>query len=96
MTKNELASLLHSKPTPVEVVFTKVNGETRVMRCSLNETLLPPKPEEPVEDGQPKKVKKTPNPDVQNVFDTDVQGWRYFKWSALIMADNEPVDISND
>jgi len=58
----------------VEVHFTKVNGENRVMRCTLMPQLLPPNHDikEEVE------FHKT-NLDVLAVWDTQKGGWRSFK-----------------
>ena len=47
----------------VQVTFTKVNGEERIMSCTLNSDLLPAVPVTEEVEGVEKKVKK-PNPDV--------------------------------
>lgn len=62
-----------------KVVFTKVNGDSRTMQCTLNEKHLPAQIET-VEATQ----KKTPNPDVLAVWDTQAEGWRSFRWDSLI------------
>jgi hypothetical protein len=61
-----------------EVTFTKKNGEERVMACTLNEGFLPTQIdiEEAIQ-------KKKPNPEVLAVWDTDVGGWRSFRWDSL-------------
>jgi len=63
-----------------EVTFTKVNGEQRVMRCTLNPSLIPVF--EYTEADAPKKAKKE-NPEVLAVFDAAANGWRSFKWDLL-------------
>lgn len=60
-----------------KVTFTKVNGEKRVMHCTLNETMIPPVTAEG-------KQTKKENPEVQPVYDVEAQGWRSFRWDSLI------------
>lgn len=64
---------------PVRVKFVKKDGTDRDMLCTLNESLLPAQVdlEEAVQ-------KKTPNPEVQAVFDIDKQAWRSFRWDSLV------------
>jgi hypothetical protein len=64
----------------VTVSFTKVNGERRDMQCTLNETLLPPKP---MLTEQSQAVRKD-NPAVQSVWDINAKGWRSFRWENVI------------
>lgn len=61
-----------------KIIFTKANGDTRIMHCSLNESLLPEQIdlEEAVQ-------KKTPNPDVLAVWDVENSGWRSFRWDSV-------------
>ena len=61
-----------------EVVFTKVNGETRTMPCTLREAALPPQPV--VEGKEPKKQ----NPEVISVWCLDKKEWRSFKTMNVI------------
>jgi hypothetical protein len=68
----------------VTVSFTKVNGERRDMQCTLNETLLPPKPMLTEQfEAMDKPVRKE-NPAVQSVWDVDAKGWRSFHWENVI------------
>ena len=63
------------------VTFTKVNGETRTMPCTLKEDMLPPKPVHVTNTDNPvdfPKVKKQ-NPENLSVWCTDKQEWRSFK-----------------
>ena len=55
--------------------FTKVNGEERVMNCTLNETLLP----EAITSDSEKKE----NLDVIAVWDTDKDAWRSFRVDSI-------------
>jgi esterase/lipase superfamily enzyme len=77
LTKEDVQSLLHDGIC--EITFTKVNGEERVMKCTLNEKLLPKQIdlEEAIQ-------KKKPNPDVLAVWDITAEGWRSFRWDSLI------------
>lgn len=61
-----------------KVLFTKANGEDRLMHCTLNESILPEQIdiEEVIQ-------KKKPNPNAVAVWDTDVGGWRSFRWDSI-------------
>jgi hypothetical protein len=60
----------------LEVTFTKVNGDKRVMNCTLMEGILPSNPtEETTKDTKEKKV----NEDILSVWDVDASGWRSFR-----------------
>ena len=75
--RDYINNILHAGEAVVE--FTKVNGEHRVMPCSLNAALLPPAP--PVVEG---KVERKINPDVIRVFCIDKQEWRSFRIDRVI------------
>ena len=71
------------KERDVVVRFTKVNGEERVMTCTLNESVVPPSPEPKVlAEGEVAQVKKE-NTEVCNVWDVNAKGWRSFRWSNV-------------
>lgn len=59
----------------VVIEFTKATGETRIMTCTLNESVVP------------KTVNKTterrPNPDVCVVWDVNQAAWRSFRWDRM-------------
>jgi hypothetical protein len=59
------------------VTFTKVDGTTRVMRCSTSPAYLPVS--EQVE--TPKQTKTTPG--VIRAFDLDKEQWRSFRVSTV-------------
>ena len=64
------------KDAVCEVTFNKVNGEQRVMTCTLKEDMLPPaKKEDPL---TLKKVREI-NENVVSVWDVNAQGWRSFR-----------------
>lgn len=64
----------------VEIKFVKVNGEERTMLATLNEDLIPL-------DLRPTGSKRESNPEVQPVFDVEADGWRSFRWDALMSWD---------
>ena len=74
-TREWIKSIL--KEGIADVTFIKKDGSTRVMKCTLKETLIP-KPEitEPV------KVVDWSD-EAQRVYDIEVQGWRSFRWDSI-------------
>jgi hypothetical protein len=79
INKDKLKKALHHGL--VEVTFTKVNGDTRIMTCTLKEDLFPQQID--IEEHIEKKSKKA-NPDVLAVYDIKAEGWRSFRWDNLI------------
>jgi len=64
------------------VTFIKKDGTEKVMKCTLQDSFLPPP--KPVEEGAvPKKVRE-PNPDQVNVWDVDANGWRSFMLPTVV------------
>ena len=61
------------------VTFTKVNGEQRVMTCTLDQNLIPQDVRESVA-----KSPKTVNEEVLPVWDTTAQGWRSFRIDSVV------------
>jgi hypothetical protein len=60
----------------VQVTFTKINGDERVMTCTLHPENLP-KPV--VKEGEEKKERVIKNPENSlAVFDMKAEGWRSF------------------
>jgi hypothetical protein len=60
----------------VEVTFTKMNGDKRVMTCTLQPSFLP-------EEVETEKTRKQ-NDDVLSVWDIDANGWRSFRFDSVI------------
>jgi hypothetical protein len=77
--RNELVGIL--KNNICNVTFTKVNGEQRVMPCTLKEGVVPPAPvhvtntDNPVDFPKEKKV----NPNTLSVWCLDKKEWRSFR-----------------
>ena len=63
------------------VTFTKVNGETRVMPCTLKEDVIP-KP--PVDVASKITVKRHENQNVVSVWCTDKKEWRSFRVDNVV------------
>lgn len=63
----------------IEITFTKVNGDQRIMRCTLMEHMLPAtyraNPEEKASEGEFHQK----NPDVIAAWDVQAGGWRSFR-----------------
>jgi len=76
MTNDEMKDSLHKGMC--KVVFTKKNGDERVMHCTLQESMLPEQLdiEEAIQN-------KKPNPDVLAVWDVEAKGWRSFRWDSI-------------
>ena len=61
-----------------KVTFTKVNGDTREMPCTLKADMLPP--QKVVED----KAERKENTENLSVWCTDKDGWRSFKLANVV------------
>lgn len=59
----------------IEVTFTKADGSSRKMICTLREDMLPPKKEN---EKLPPETSKEPHPTLINVWDVEAKGWRSF------------------
>lgn len=71
MNRDELVNAL--KNGVVEVNFTKVNGENRIMKSTLKPEYLPPQID--IEEA----ISKKKNDEVLAVWDTEAAGWRSFR-----------------
>lgn len=69
------------------VTFTKVNGETRLMYCTLNEKYFPVD-DRMIESGF--NPKRQVNLKVLAVWDIDVKGWRSFHVDSVTHFDMNP------
>jgi hypothetical protein len=80
--RNWVKNLLQTEKVIVE--FTKADGTTRVMNCTLNEEhgakyVVQENKETAPDPNQPKKV----NNDICKVWDIDQTAWRSFRWDRL-------------
>jgi hypothetical protein len=82
-TREQLSELLHTGECVVE--FTKVNGEVRIMPCTLRTELIPPAPVKVLAEGEVPKVKKE-NSEIMSVWCLDKKEWRSFRIANVISA----------
>ncbi|MDB4786103.1 SH3 beta-barrel fold-containing protein [bacterium] len=59
----------------INITFTKVDGSTRNMKATLSENEIPSA-------SSGSTTKKSPETS-QAVWDTEVNGWRSFKWDSI-------------
>lgn len=64
------------------ITFVKVNGEERVMKCTLQEQFLPTQVdlEEAIQ-------KKKPNDETMSVWDLEARAWRSFRVENLMSVE---------
>ena len=62
----------------VTITFTKKDGTERVMKATLKEEFLPSDTE-----GSAANDTRKHSEDALAVWDTEVQGWRAFRWDSL-------------
>ena len=78
MTKRE-ALVKSLQKNVMSVVFTKVNGEERTMRCTLSQYIVPEITWREEIDTSKRKV----NEDVVAVWDIDKDAWRSFRLDSI-------------
>lgn len=66
------------KTNVVTVTFTKVNGDTRIMKCTQNYALIPSE-KYPVQESLP----SAKNDSIERVFDLNIQDWRSFRKNSV-------------
>lgn len=73
-----LKEALRTNDQGVRIVFTKADGTERVMRCSLNPSLLPA--------ATPKESKtaRAVSTETLAVYDLENEGWRSFRYDSVI------------
>lgn len=76
MNQQEIKDALHANVC--RVTFVKVNGDERVMDCTLKTDFLPPQTVIK-ETTTPRKV----NEDALAVYDVNADGWRSFRWDSI-------------
>lgn len=68
-----LKGVLHE--SEVEITFTKKDGTERVLKCTLNEDIVPPTGD--------KLHNVNRGESAQPVYDVEAQGWRSFRWDSV-------------
>lgn len=87
-----LSTILKNEQT--EVVFTKLNGDVRVLRCTQSMGIIPEehhpakKPIDESTEGKPKKV----NYNNIKVFDLEANSWRSFNVDKLISVNGLKIE----
>lgn len=71
-TRNEMIDYLHNHI--VNVTFTKVSGEKRVMKCTLKGDLIP---------ALESKTSRKSSDEVVVCYDLDNNGWRSFREDSV-------------
>ena len=87
MPVKELKELLTNKI--LNVTFTKVNGDTRTMHCTLMESVLPKATKE---DPLTQKKVRAINEEVQVVWDIQSNGFRSFRYSNVTKVEIETTN----
>ena len=85
-TKPDLKNLLEQNVVVVD--FTKLNGDKRVMTCTLREDMKPPATK--TDTMSQKKVREISDA-VVSVWDVNAKGWRSFRYDRV-----NAVDIVNE
>lgn len=67
----------------VEVTFTKVNGDQRVMRCTLKQELLPKSYVQDINEQTKEKEFHQANENVIAAWDVQKGGWRSFRIDSV-------------
>lgn len=80
MTYERDAVIRDLRQNVIEVTFIKVNGEQRVMRCTLDPQYLPPNYDSQHLDEQHKKKE---NLSTIAAWDLNAQGWRSFRVDSV-------------
>ena len=86
MNREEMIDAL--KRDVCRVTFKKVNGDTRLMYCTLNHAFLPENDRMVNQAGF--EPKKQVNEKVLAVWDIDVKAWRSFRIDSVTHFDSNP------
>jgi len=82
-------ALSELKQSICEVTFTKVNGDTRIMTCTLQKDLIPQAiKKDPLTETKVREI----NENFISVWDINAKGWRGFR-VANIIAFKQVADV---
>lgn len=76
----------------IEVHFTKVNGQPRVMRCTLATRYLPESYVQNTQEQETEKKFHEQNTETLAVWDVQQKGWRSFKIDSVTYVQALDVD----
>ena len=79
--QNELLKGLRT--SVVDVHFTKANGESRVLRCTLLPSMLPESYRKSFEEQNEEKTFHQQNPNVIAAWDVEKNAWRSFRIESV-------------
>ena len=69
------------KENIMEVTFNKINGDKRIMSCTLSKSVLPPATKkDPITQEKIRKI----NEEVMSVWDTNANGFRSFRMANIV------------
>ena len=81
-SKEWLRTLLREQN--VVVTFAKVNGDERVMTCTLKEESIPEEHRPKLKDTHPlKEMEELKEDKTCTVYDVNAKGWRSFRWANI-------------
>ena len=93
MNRAAVVELLHKQV--VNVRFTKLNGEERLMSCTLQEDVLPQR--KPAASDTQATTSEDDKPKTQQVvWDTKAEGFRTFIWDRVIDVNGQTVVVDYD
>jgi len=81
-TRTDLQNILSQNVLVVD--FTKLNGDKRVMTCTLREDM---KPRATKDDTMSQKKVRELNEEVVSVWDVNAKGWRSFRYNRINSVD---------
>ena len=81
-TKTDLQNLLSQNVLTID--FTKLNGDKRVMTCTLREDM---KPRATKSDPMSQKAVRETSDEVVSVWDVNAKGWRSFRYNRINSVD---------
>lgn len=81
-TQEDLINLLEQNVLVVD--FTKLNGDKRVMTCTLREDMKPPATKK---DPMSQKKVREVSDKVVSVWDVNAKGWRSFRYERINKVD---------
>lgn len=69
------------KENIMEVTFNKINGDKRIMSCTLSKNVVPPATKkDPMTQEKIRKI----NEEVMSVWDTNANGFRSFRMANIV------------
>ena len=78
-TRTDLQNILSQNVLVVD--FTKLNGDKRVMTCTLREDMKPPAKKD--DTMSQKKIREINKEELVSVWDVNAKGWRSFRYNRI-------------